>query len=161
MTFNRDVLFGSRSDKWETPKEIFDQLNEELGPFTLDVCADESNYKVENYYTKQVDGLSQDWGGNICWMNPPFSVEGIKKDGSKYRKRVIQLWVEKAFIESQKPNTRVVCLLPARTDTKWFHKYCSKGEIWFIKGRLNYNGRGPAPFPAMIVVLPPRGGKGV
>ena len=73
------------------------------------------------------------------WLNPPYG-------------RTIGAWVKKAYEESQKPGTFVVCLLPARTDTAWFHDYCKKGYIQFIRGRLKFgNSKNSAPFPSMIV----------
>jgi len=142
MSFNKDVMWSSKTEEWETPQHVFDSLNSEFH-FTLDVCATHENTKVpENYFTKQENGLKQDWGGNVCWMNPPYGRE-IKK------------WIRKAHLSSLKPNTTVVCLLPARTDTKWFHDHCARGEICFIKGRLKFSGaKTGAPFPSMIVIFP-------
>ena len=144
--FNKDVMWSSKTGEWETPQDLFDELDEQFR-FTLDVCATHENTKVpDNFFTKLEDGLNQDWGGNICWMNPPYG-RGIDK------------WIRKAFSASLKPNTKVVCLLPSRTDTKWFHSYCAKGEIWFLKGRLKFGGaKNSAPFPSMIVIFafPPR-----
>ena len=142
--FNKEVMFSSRTDQWSTPQHIFDALDEELGPFNLDVAADHGNAKTERYFTKKTDGLLQDWGGNICWMNPPYG-------------REIGRWIKKAYLSSLKPNTKVVCLLPARTDTRWFHDYCVRGTIWFIKGRLKFgDGKNSAPFPSMVVIFPPK-----
>jgi len=138
--FNKEVMWSSRSDEWETPQDIFNDLDKELGPFTLDVCASETNHKTSIYFSKEENGLIQDWGGHTCWMNPPHS-ENAK-------------WVKKAYNESCKPNTTVVCLLPARTDTRWFHRYCVKGRIWFIKGRLKFgDSENSAPFPSMVVIF--------
>lgn len=142
--FNKDVMWSSRSDEWETPKDVFNDLNEDLGPFTLDVCATPENKKVDLFFTRKENGLVQDWGGHVCWMNPPYSE--------------VAKWVRKAYNESRKPNTRVVCLLASRTDTRWFHKYCVKGTVWFIKGRLKFEGaENQAPFPSMIVIFPQGG----
>lgn len=139
--FNKDVLWSSRTDEWETPQDIFAKLNVELGPFTLDVCASEENKKVDLYFSKEDNGLIQDWGGHTCWMNPPYSK--------------VAKWVKKAYQESRKPNTRIVCLLASRTDTRWFHKYCIHASVWFIKGRLRFHGaENQAPFPSVIVVFP-------
>jgi len=139
--FNRDVMFSSKTEEWETPQDVFDYCNKYDGPLILDVCATPENTKCIRYFTKEQDGLKQDWGGNWCWMNPPYGTE-IKK------------WVKKAWLSSCKPYTKVVCLLPARTDTKWFHEYCTKGEIWFIEGRLKFGGsKNSAPFPSMIVIF--------
>lgn len=139
--FNRDVMFSSATEEWETPQDVFDYLDKHLGSFNLDVCATTENAKCERYFTKETNGLVQDWGGNICWMNPPYG-------------RQIKEWIKKAYLSSLKPNTRVVCLLPARTDTRWFHNYCVKGEIWFIRGRLKFGGaKTGAPFPSMVVIF--------
>ena len=127
--------FTSNKDHWATPQVLFDQLNQEFH-FTVDVCADERNHKCPLYWSKDEDGLSQDWRGHMCWCNPPYS------DKAK-------LWVAKAAQHN------AVCLLPARTDTILFHQYIwKKAEIRFLKGRLKFNdGKGRAPFPNMIVVF--------
>lgn len=140
--FNKDIMWSSKTGEWETPQDLFDELEEQFH-FTLDVCATHENTKVtDQYFTKLEDGLKQDWGGNICWMNPPYG-RGIDK------------WIKKAYYASQKPGTAVVCLLPARTDTKWFHRHCAKGTIWFLEGRLKFGGsKNSAPFPSMIVIFP-------
>ena len=80
-------------------------------------------------------------GGYRCYCNPPYG-------------REISKWVEKAYSENKK-GVLVVLLLPARTDTKWFHEYIyKKHEIRFIKGRLKFNdGKKSAPFPSMVVVM--------
>jgi|SRR3989304_3105602 len=134
-------LFTSKTDLWETPQLLFDQLNEEFN-FDIDVCALAENAKCKNYYTPETDGLKQNWEGT-CWMNPPYGRKIVK-------------WVEKAYIESKKTGTTVVALLPARTDTKWFHEYIymKAKEIRLIKGRLKFgDSKNPAPFPSMIVVF--------
>jgi phage N-6-adenine-methyltransferase len=133
-----DGLFTSNTDLWETPNHFFNKLNKEFN-FNLDVCANYDNRKCEKYYDKEMNGLIQQWVG-ICWMNPPYGRE-IKK------------WVEKAYKESLYGNT-IVCLLPARTDTKWFHDYCVNGEIRFVKGRLKFgDSKNSAPFPSMVVIF--------
>lgn len=140
MSFNKEVMWSSKTEEWSTPQHIFDQLDEQFH-FTLDVCATPENAKCDKYFTKEDDGLQQSWTGHTCWMNPPYGRE-IKK------------WIRKAWLSSQKENTKVVCLLPSRTDTKWFHNYCAKGEIWFLKGRLKFGGaKNSAPFPSMIVIF--------
>lgn len=147
---NKEVMFSSEKDDWETPQEFFEKLNKEFG-FTLDVCANNTNTKCEKWfgyaYVRNegnavfTDGLTQSWQGEVCWMNPPYGKE-------------IGKWVKKAYEESQKGCT-VVCLLPARTDTRWFHEYIlGKAEIRFIKGRLKFGGsKNSAPFPSMIVIF--------
>ena len=136
------VHFSSTSDMWETPQPVFDALNLEFGGFTVDVCATEQNAKCIRYFDQAIDGLRQDWCGNV-WMNPPYG-------------RVIGKWVKKAY-ESAQGGATVVCLLPSRTDTKWWHDYCIKGEVRFIRGRLKFGGhKNSAPFPSAIVIfLPP------
>lgn len=135
---NTDVMFSSKTDDWETPQDLFDKLDQEF-EFNLDVCATRDNRKCRNFYAKELDGLKQDWSG-VCWMNPPYG-------------REIGKWVQKAYEESLKGST-VVCLLPSRTDTKWWHGYCMKGEVRFIKGRLKFgNSKNSAPFPSAIVIF--------
>lgn len=138
---NTQVMFSSATDMWATPRDFFDKLNEEFN-FSLDVCATAENAKCGNYYTKEQDGLSMPWTG-VCWCNPPYG-------------REIGKWVAKAYASSAGGAT-VVMLLPARTDTKWFHDYIyGKAEIRFIKGRLKFGGsQNSAPFPSMVVVFRP------
>lgn len=137
MSINKG-LFTSKTDMWATPQEFYDKLNEEFG-FELDVCATPDNAKCEQYYSPEVDGLQQEWTG-VCWMNPPYG-------------RVIGKWVKKAY-ESSLNGATVVCLLPARTDTKWWHEYCMKGEIRFVKGRLKFgDSKNSAPFPSAVVIF--------
>ena len=132
-----DTKFDSKRQDWETPDDVFIPLDREF-EFTLDVCATAENTKCEKYFDSEIDGLSQDWKG-ICWMNPPFGQQ--KK------------WVEKAYNES-KNGTVVVCLLPARTNTNWWHDYCMKGEIRFIRGRPKFKGaKHGLPQPLAIVVF--------
>jgi phage N-6-adenine-methyltransferase len=131
------VHFSSKTDLWATPQKFFDAL-----PFVfdLDVCALPENAKCDRYFTPEVDGLAQEWTG-VCWMNPPYG-------------RTIGKWVKKALESSRATADVVVCLLPARTDTKWFHDYCLQGEIQFIKGRLKFGGaKNSAPFPSMLVIF--------
>ena len=138
--FNKDVMWSSASSEWETPQDLFDELDR-IFHFDLDPCATPTNAKCELFFTKEDDGLRQNWGGHRVFMNPPYGHQ-IKK------------WVRKAYLESLKPNTVVVCLLPARTDTQWFHEYCAKGKVWFIKGRLKFGGsKNSAPFPSMVVIF--------
>lgn len=133
-------MFSSKSCEWETPIAFFKALDARYH-FTLDVCATRENAKCEAYFTREDDGLSQKWHG-ICWMNPPYG-------------REIAKWVRKAYETSLQGGT-VVCLLPARTDTAWWHDYCMKGDILFIRGRLKFGGSAnPAPFPSAVVVFCP------
>jgi phage N-6-adenine-methyltransferase len=133
-----DAMFTSKTDMWETPQFVFNALDLVFN-FTLDVCATPDNAKCERYFAPEIDGLQQKWDG-VCWMNPPYG-------------REIGKWIKKAYEESLEGAT-VVCLLPSRTDTKWWHDYCMKGEIHFIRGRLKFgNSKNSAPFPSAIVVF--------
>lgn len=142
---NTKVMFSSQTDQWETPQDLFNKLDAEFG-FTLDVCALPENAKCSRYYTPEDDGLSQPWTG-VCWCNPPYG-------------RLVGKWVRKAFFSSVEGAT-VVMLLPARTDTKWFHDFIlHRAEVRLLKGRLKFGrGIGSAPFPSMLVIY--RGVKGV
>ena len=139
---NTEVMFSSATDLWETPQALFDELNAEFH-FTLDVCALPENAKCKAYYTPQDNGLVQPWiyTKGAVWCNPPYG-------------REIGKWVEKAY-NSAKYGGVIVMLLPARTDTRWFHEYIyNKAEIRFIKGRLKFGGsKNSAPFPSMIVIF--------
>lgn len=132
---NTEVMFSSKTDLWATPQGFFDELNKEFA-FTTDVCAIPENAKCDRFFSPETDGLKQDWSG-VCWCNPPYGKE-------------IGKWVKKAHDS----RCTVVGLLPARTDTKWFHEYIlGKAEIRFIKGRLKFGGAStPAPFPSMVVI---------
>lgn len=133
-------MFSSDKITWGTPPELFAELNKKY-KFTTDVCALPSNAKCKHYFTPKENGLIQKWTGS-CYMNPPYG-------------REIGKWIAKAYLSSLDGAT-VVCLLPARTDTKWFHDYCQKGQVTFIKGRLRFEGAtNSAPFPSMIVVFKP------
>ena len=136
------VLFSSEKEDWETPEWLFNKLNNEFN-FTLDPCCSLENRKCEKYYTKEEDGLKQDWGGNHVFVNPPYG-----------RKSTAE-WIEKCYNEAQKKDTVVVLLIPARTDTKAFHEFIyNKAEIRFIKGRLKFgNSLNSAPFPSMICIF--------
>ena len=140
---NTDVMFSSKTDLWETPQVLFDQLNNEFH-FNLDVCALPENAKCAAYYTPEMNGLVQPWYGN-CWCNPPYG-------------RKIGEWVKRAHNHARE-RTKTVILLPARTDTQWFHDYIlnPKREIRFIRGRLKFGGsKNSAPFPSMVVVFRPK-----
>lgn len=135
-------MLSSVTDQWATPQDLFDKLNARFG-FTLDVCALDWNHKCPKYFTPEDDGLIQDWGNEICWMNPPYGKE-------------ISKWMRKA-LEASLLGATVVCLIPARTDTAWWHDYAMRGEIEFIRGRIKFiskNGKGDAaPFPSAIVIF--------
>jgi phage N-6-adenine-methyltransferase len=134
------VHFSSNKIEWETPQDLFDELNKKHR-FTLDVCALPENAKCERYFTPEDNGLLQQWSG-ACWMNPPYG-------------RQIKHWVEKAYRSVRSGSADVVvCLVPARTDTGWWHDYCAKGEVEFIRGRLRFGGsKHNAPFPSALVTF--------
>jgi phage N-6-adenine-methyltransferase len=137
-------LFTSATDDWGTPQDLFDELDNEF-QFELDVCASDNNHKCHRYFTRADDGLAQDWRG-VCWMNPPYG-------------RTIKDWMRKAY-ESSINGATVVCLVPARTDTAWWHDYAMQGEIRFLRGRLKFTTtggekQGSAPFPSAIVIFRP------
>jgi len=138
---NNKLMFSSKTDLWETPQETYDKLNDEFH-FTLDVCALPENAKCGDYYTPNDDGLKQPWTGT-CWCNPPYG-------------RTIGNWVQKAR-DAALEGTTVVMLMPARTDTRWFHDYIynkENVEYRFVRGRLKFGGcKNSAPFPSMVVVF--------
>jgi phage N-6-adenine-methyltransferase len=137
---NIKAIFSQKNTVWSTPQEFFDELDVKY-KFTLDVCALSENAKCEAFFTPEIDGLQQEWTGT-CWMNPPYG-------------REISKWVRKAHFEANTGRCKVVALLPARTDTKWFHELIlGKYEIEFIKGRLRFSdSKNSAPFPSMLVVF--------
>jgi len=136
-------MFSSKSNEWATPQDFFENLNKEF-KFTLDPCADHENHKCKKYFTKESNGLEQNWAGNSVFCNPPYG-------------RAIKDWVKKCCDESMNENTKVVMLIPARTDTSYFHDYIYQKpnvEIRFIRGRLKFgNAKSPAPFPSMVVIF--------
>ena len=134
------ALFSSTNDDWETPQAFFDTLNKEFR-FTLDPCSTDENAKCAKHYTRQDDGLTQDWTGERVYCNPPYG-------------REMPRWIKKCY-EHMCGGGIAVMLIPARTDTKAFHEYIyGKAEIRFIKGRLKFgNSTNSAPFPSMVVVF--------
>ena len=134
------VHFSSKTSEWETPQALFEALDAEFH-FTLDPCATPENAKCGRYFTKEIGGLAQSWAGETVFMNPPYG-------------REIGKWVRKAFEEWRRGAT-VVCLLPSRTDTAWWHDYCMKAtEIRFIRGRVKFvGGKYAAPFPSAVVIF--------
>lgn len=131
----------SNSNEWATPAATFRELDAEFH-FNLDPCSTDENAKCKQHYTLKDNGLAQDWGGCRVFCNPPYGKE-------------IGKWVRKCYEESQKPDTLVVMLIPARTDTSYFHDYIyHKAQIRFLRGRLHFNeSLQGAPFPSMIVVF--------
>ena len=135
------VHFSSHSNEWPTPRWLFEKLDREFY-FTLDPCSTHANATCHLHFTQSEDGLAQDWGGHVVFMNPPYG-------------RQIRLWMKKAFASAAAGAT-VVCLVPARTDTEWWHTYAIRGEVRFLKGRLKFgNSPHSAPFPSAIVTFRP------
>lgn len=123
---NKELMFSSKTDMWETPQDFFDRYDATYH-FETDVCALPENAKCARYFTPEMDGLKQEWAG-VCWMNPPYG-------------REISKWVRKAYESARDNLATVVCLLPARTDTKWFHDYVLPyADVRFIKGRMKFGG---------------------
>lgn len=136
-----EALFSSESAEWETPLWLFESLNAEFG-FTLDPCSTTQNAKCRNHFTKREDGLSRNWTDHTVFMNPPYG-------------REIGAWMAKAY-ESSRNGATVVCLVPARTDTRWWHQFAMKGEIRLLRGRIQFvGGKHVAPFPSAVVVFRP------
>jgi len=146
----KDIYVSQKSNEWETPKWLFYCFNKEYN-FNLDAAANEGNALCHNYLTEEQNSLVHKWEGNV-WCNPPYG-------------RSIGKFVKKAYEES-KNGSLIVLLIPARTDTQWWHNYCSKGEVIFIKGRLKFINKtfpswredgnfkiSPAPFPSAIVIF--------
>ena len=141
MTSITKGLFSSETCEWATPQSLFDTLDAEFG-FTLDVCATRENAKCTNYYTETEDGLKQEWKG-VCWMNPPYG-------------REISKWVKKAKETAERGGGDVVvCLVPARTDTKWWQEQAMHAsEIRLIAGRVKFSGhKSGAPFPSAVLIF--------
>lgn len=137
---NAKVHYSSATDLWETPQHLFDLLDSEFH-FEVDVCAIKDNAKCRNFFSPEENGLLQEWSG-VCWLNPPYG-------------REIRKWIQKAY-ESSLDGATVVCLIPARTDTQWWHRWIMEtgAEIRFLKGRLKFgNSVNSAPFPSAVVVF--------
>ena len=135
------VHYTSKTNEWSTPQDLFDRLDKEFN-FTLDPCSNGENAKTSKFYTQDDDGLIQNWSNDVTFMNPPYG-------------RKIGKWVKKAYEESMRGG-KVVCLIPARTDTIYWHDYIfdKASEIRFIKGRLKFgNSTISAPFPSAIIVF--------
>ncbi len=138
----KSVHFSSKTFEWPTPQWLFDLLDEEFG-FTLDPCSTDVNAKCDKHFTLVDDGLAQTWKDETVFMNPPYG-------------RDIGRWMEKAYREASEGAT-VVCLVPARTDTAWWHDWAMNGEIRLFRGRITFEGATTgAPFPSALVVFRPR-----
>ena len=136
-------MFSSEHELWPTPRAFFYALDSEF-KFTLDPCATKDNAKCKKFFTSEEDGLLQDWTKDKVFMNPPYG----KQIGN---------WMQKA-LESSRGGALVVCLVPARTDTSWWHDYVEKkaSEIRFLRGRLKFGGnKNSAPFPSVVIIYRP------
>jgi len=135
------ALLSSEKMDWETPDDRFAEWNEEFR-FTIDVCARADNTKCSRFFSPNDDALSMSWGhGERCWMNPPYGREIVK-------------WMKKAHDEAFLGGNLIVCLVPARTDTGWWHDYAMRGDIRFLRGRIKFVGaKSGAPFPSALVIF--------
>ena len=142
--------FNSAKQEWATPQSLFDKLNDEFH-FTIDLAADETNHKCEKYFSKEDDALRQDWSGYTGWINPPY--------GSNKSK--LQDWIKKAHYEAEENGCTVVMLIPARTNTKWWHRYCMQAaEVRFLCGRPKFgNANHGLPQPLAIIVFQKHSGE--
>jgi phage N-6-adenine-methyltransferase len=144
------VHYSSATPEWSTPQDLFDELNREFG-FVLDVCATAENAKCASYYSPERNGLEAPWAADVdefgrpgaCWMNPPYG-------------KTICEWMAKARAEANK-GAVVVCLVPSRTDTKWFQEsFLSASEVRLLGGRVRFgNAKSCAPFPSCVFVFRP------
>lgn len=135
------LLGPAKTDVWSTPRWLFDALNKEFG-FTLDPCSNGDNATCPRHFTMEDNGLLRDWGTETVFMNPPYSD--------------VAAWMCKAYGAAQEGAT-VVCLIPSRTDTDWWHRYAMKGEIRLLRGRLKFgDAENSAPFPSAVIVFRPR-----
>jgi phage N-6-adenine-methyltransferase len=145
MSIRESILMtdggATQTDVWGTPQWLFDALDKEFG-FTLDPCTDGTNSKCAKFFSAKENGLLRDWGTDSVFMNPPYSE--------------CEEWMRKAYGAAQEGAT-VVCLVPARTDTFWWHEYAMKGEVRLLRGRLKFGSSdGLAPFPSAVIVFRPR-----
>lgn len=137
--------FSSKKQDWTTPDPIFIRLNDEFS-FTIDLAASLENRKVNRHYSQENDAMLQVWEGEIGWLNPPYGIKGGYS---------LEKWVTKAYKESRKENTTIVMLIPARTNTNWWHNYCMKAkEIRFIQGRIKFgDATHGLPQPLALIVF--------
>ena len=137
-----ELMFSSATDNWATPQDFFDKLHAVFN-FQTDVCASAENAKCAAFYDLAANGLAQQWRGS-CWMNPPYG-------------KTIGDWMRKALQSARDNGATVVCLVPARTDTRWWQDTAPHGEVFFVPGRLKFgSSKNSAPFPCAVVVFRPR-----
>jgi site-specific DNA-methyltransferase (adenine-specific) len=132
------LFYTEQRQDWATPRDLFEALDREFH-FTLDVCASAENAKVPQHLTEEDNALMLEWSG-ACYMNPPYAK--------------MEQWVRKAHLEACR-GAVVVCLLPVRTDTSWWHEWVTKArEVRFIRGRVRFEGTtSSAPFASAVVVF--------
>lgn len=140
------ALYSCRSEEWSTPGDLYEVLNQEFR-FSLDPCASLVNAKCVKFFTKEEDGLKQDWSGERVFMNPPYG-------------KHIGLWMQKARAEARR-GALVVCLVHARTDTRWWHENTVYAdEVRFLKGRVRFLTKdgvaSSSPFPSALVIFRPK-----
>ena len=120
--------FASAKQEWATPQNLFDALNDRYC-FDFDLAADETNTKCPEYFSAKTDALEQKWKGK-CWLNPPYGSTGRNK---------LSKWVERAYAQSRDDSCSVTMLIPARTNTVWWSKYCMRAsEVLFVIGRPKF-----------------------
>jgi len=128
--------FKSTNQEWETPDHLFAHLDS-IFHFTRDVCASSKNTKCSYFWSEKDSCLDYKWTG-VNWMNPPY--------------KNMKQFIKKAFDERHTATT--VCLIPARTNTNWWHAWCMQGEVWFICGRPKFKGCVHGlPQPLAIVIF--------
>lgn len=140
MTLNTELMFSSKTGKWDTPADLISNLAT-VFDWDCDVCAERPNV-CEFYYSEEQNAFDYPWQG-LCWMNPPYG-------------RGIGEWLHKALDETKiQLNTTVVCLVPAITDTRWWqHTVPNASLVVFIRGRLTFGDvNNSAPFPSAFVVF--------
>lgn len=136
LLMNRAVMFSSASTHWDTPDDLYRALNEEFG-FTYDPCP-----SIQGEFELREDGSHASWAGQTVFMNPPYGSE-------------LASWMAKAQFESERHGITVVCLVPARTDTRWWHYFAMNAdEIRFLRGRLRFgDAKNSAPFPSALIIF--------
>lgn len=143
MTIN-PAIFSSKKDDWETPQYYFDSLNKRF-QFTVDAASSESNHKLPRYWTAEDSGLVKPWAGERVFPNPPYGRQMVE-------------WMRKCYTEWSSGQCQIiVALVPARTDTRWFHNFVyKKADLEFLRGRLRFEvcgiSKDAAPFPSMICI---------
>lgn len=147
--YSKPVAMSSLDDTWTTPRDFFAKVNEEFG-FVLDAAALQSSTLCERWYgpdhpdETRRDAFDHNWANDSLqggvWLNPPYG-------------KTIRQWMAKAKSEALDNGALVVALVPARTDTRWFHESCMGFEIRLIKGRLKFGAGDAAPFPSALIVM--------